>query len=436
MKAFTLLLSLAATLCASAAGVILPLTYVDDGSFYPGTERAIEVYVPDAYDGTAEACLYVGLDGQMCGATRVMDSLTAAGKMPVTIAVFVQPGVIRDQAGTVVRYNRSNEFDATSDKFVRFLAEKLLPAVQGMTTPDGRPIRLSPRGEDHMIFGLSSGGIAAFVAAWHRPDVFGRVFSGVGTFVAMRGGNDLQAFVRKSEPRPLRIFLQDGSNDAWNPLFGSWYEGNRLLASALEFAGYDVAFDWDDSGHSMRRACQIYTRVMEWMWRDEPVCAGKTKNDLLTTLLTDDDMGWQPVSPTLTPTAKPKQAVYPDGCLMAAADTEDNVLRQYLLPDTTCGQVFYWLHSYDNCRLDIGGMAFDGRGNLWVVTNAGIQICDQNGRVRAILTLPPGVQASDVREIRINDGAVQLLTPQRTFERRLNTIAPHAGTRPESQGQG
>ena len=68
------------------------------GSLYPGTERDVEVYVPDAYDGRQPACLYVGLDGILCNAPNVMDSLIAAGKMPVTIGVFVQPGVIKDNA--------------------------------------------------------------------------------------------------------------------------------------------------------------------------------------------------------------------------------------------------------------------------------------------------------------------------------------------------
>ena len=72
--------------------------------YYPGTEREIQVYVPDAYDGKQLACLYVGLDGILCNAPNVMDSLIAVGKMPVTIGVFIQPGVIKDKDGNVVRY--------------------------------------------------------------------------------------------------------------------------------------------------------------------------------------------------------------------------------------------------------------------------------------------------------------------------------------------
>ena len=268
---------------AANAGHVLIDGVLEQSEIYPGTVHTFQVYVPDQYNGKKEAALYVGLDGVLCHAPQVMDSLIAAGKMPCTIGVFLQPGVIRDDEGTVLRYNRCYEFDSTTGLFARFLETELLPAVEKMKTSRGKAIKLSRQPQDRMIFGLSSGGIAAFNAAWHRPDLFGKVFTGVGTFVAMRGGNDLQALVRKTEPQPLRIFIQDGSNDAWNPLFGHWYEGNQMLASALEFAGYDVQMDWSDGGHNVTRSTEIFPRVMEWMWRDWPAAptAGKTGNDFL-----------------------------------------------------------------------------------------------------------------------------------------------------------
>ncbi len=212
---------------------------LEGSTLYPGTVHTYKVVIPDTYKSGEEAALYIGLDGILCHAPAVIDSLISAGKMPMTISVFLQPGVVYDSAGDVARYNRSNEFDATDGRFAEFIEKELLPAVLATKTDDGRSIRLSPRAEDHMIFGLSSGGIAAFNAAWHRPDLFAKVYSGCGTFVPMRGGNDLQAIVRKHEPQALRIFLQDGFTDTWNPIFGSWYEANRRLASAVEYAGFD-----------------------------------------------------------------------------------------------------------------------------------------------------------------------------------------------------
>ncbi|MBQ2483814.1 MAG: hypothetical protein II519_00700, partial [Muribaculaceae bacterium] len=208
------IIALALLLCpcvVALAGHVVVRDTLRGSVCYPGTEHMVEVMVPDEYDGTSPACLYVGLDGNLCRAMEVIDSLIVTGDMPVTIGVMVQPGVIKDATGRVLRYNRSNEFDMPDGRFAQFLEAELLPWVERMSTPDGRRIMLSRRPADRMIAGLSSGGIAAFVAAWHRPDLFSRVYTGVGTFVAMRGGNDLQAIVRKHEPQPLRIYLQDGS---------------------------------------------------------------------------------------------------------------------------------------------------------------------------------------------------------------------------------
>ncbi len=407
------------------------------GGMYPGTERDVEVYVPDVYDGQRPACLYVGLDGILCNAPHVMDSLIAAGKMPVTIGVFVQPGVIKDSDGNVVRYNRSNEFDMPTDKFAAFLEWELLPRVEQLTTAKGYPVRLSHRGTDGMIFGLSSGGIAAFTAAWHRPYLFSRVFSGVGTFVAMRGGNDLQAIVRKSEPLPLRVFLQDGTNDVWNPLFGHWYEGNRMLATALDFAGYDARYDWSDCYHGVKRASEIFPEVMEWMWSgwpEAPKC-GKTQNNLLDTMLVAGSE-WKK-EPFSSAPGLP-QAIYPSGKLKAFVHDGTNCLWQSVVGEggEQYAQPFYWLHSYDNSQLTISAMDFDAAGDLWVVTNAGIQICDQNGRVRGIIMLPIGVEAATINKIVISDNEVELRSSDGVRYTRLFHISGHKWQSPKSQGQG
>jgi enterochelin esterase-like enzyme len=412
--------------------------------YYPGTEREIQVYVPDAYDGKQPACLYVGLDGILCNAPNVMDSLIAVGKMPVTIGVFVQPGVIKDKDGNVVRYNRSNEFDMTTRTFVSFIEKEVLPWVENLTTARGLPIKLSHRGTDGMIFGLSSGGIAAFTAAWHRPELFSRVFSGVGTFVAMRGGNDLQAIVRKSEPRPLRIFLQDGTNDVWNPLFGHWYEGNRMLASALDFAGYDARYDWSDCYHGVKRANEIFPEVMEWMWQgwpEAPKC-GKTQNNLLDTMLVYGGRGWKPWLWVVKENENDvPSAIYPDSTLIVKAHPGSNCLWQYTIDENgneQNGQPFYWLHSYDNSQLDVKAMTFDGAGNLWVVTkDVGIQICDQNGRVRGILKFPGTLDGSDMMRIEIHKDGIDLYDRRGYIHtRQLHVTPPTPGVTPKSQGQG
>ncbi len=424
----------------SWAGHVLIDGTLDKSAIYPGTVHTFQVYVPDQYDGKKPAALYVGLDGVLCNAPQVMDSLIALKKMPCTIGVFLQPGVIKAKDGTVLRYNRCYEFDNTTDAFARFLETELLPVVEQMTTKKGKPIHLSVQSQDRMIFGLSSGGIAAFNAAWHRPDLFGKVFTGVGTFVAMRGGNDLQALVRKTEPLPLRIFIQDGSNDVWNPLFGHWYEGNQMLASALQFAGYDVQMDWSDGGHNVKRSTEIFAQVMEWMWRDWPAphMVRETQNNFLKELLSDEDTGWEKKGDG-TESAPVKRIIYPDLTNIAIIPDQPsgNTVWQYLLQDgkPSHGEPFYWLHNDDNSRpLDIQTITFDSNGNLWAVTSMGIQVCDQNGRVRAILRLPRDIDT--VNEIEITQGWVWLFTATGDWRRRFNVAGPTLGLRPESQGQG
>ena len=446
MKQLAALVVSLGLLAPSASAYTLINGRLSQSEIYPGTTHDYIISLPEGYDGSP-ACLYIGLDGILCNAPETIDSLSASGEIPNIIGVYLQPGVITDADGEVLRYNRSNEFDATDARFSIFLETELRPAISSTLTPDGLKVNIKEGGEHAMIFGLSSGGIAAFTAAWHRPDLFGRVFSGCGTFVPMRGADGLQAIVRKHEPKPLRIFLQDGYNDTWNPLFGSWFAANTMLGTALEFAGYDCAFDWAEGGHSVRRASEIFPEVMKWIWRDYPSApsSGTTSNATLAPWL-EGGGEWQerPASHYEPRTG----ALYPDGRIMALPAEGSNYLLQSIIDadgNPYATQAFYWLHNYTNGLLRIGGMDFDGDGNLWVATDAGIQVCDQNGRVRAIFDLPRPVAtklASNPANIlspgrlEIADGEVRLHIPTGTYVRQLGVKGAVEGIRPPSQGQG
>ena len=214
----------------------------------------------------------------------------------MTIGVFLNPGVCYDEGGKVARYNRSNEFDRTDDRLARFIESEVLPEVEKMKTADGRAILISKDANDRAITGASSSGIAAFTVAWERPDMFSRVYSSVGTFVAMRGGNEYPAIVRKTEPQRLRIFLQDGVNDTWNHIFGDWWEYNQLMSSALNYAGYEFDYKWDRGGHSIYYGTRIYPDVMRWLWRGYParVQKGWSNNGMLQDILLESE-DWKEV---------------------------------------------------------------------------------------------------------------------------------------------
>lgn len=419
---------------------------ITDSAFYPATTHTFKVSVPEGYDPAEGACLYLGLDGILCSAPERIDSLIATGDIPPMIGVYLQSGIVYGPDGEVLRYNRSNEFDAPDGRFARFLETEILPAVKQLRTASGDSIALRHGPENAMIFGLSSGGIAAFNAAWQRPDLFGKVYSGCGTFMPMRGADGLQSLVRKSEPRPVKVFLQDGYSDTWNPLFGSWYEANRVLASALEFAGYDCGFDWAEGGHSVVRTSAIFPEVMKWLWADGQG-AQPTANSTLAPML--DGAGEWMQEPPADATEQPALAIYPDSTLVAYPADGSNYLWQSLRRadgELYAAQPFYWLHSPENRVLRIGGMAFDADGMLWVATDAGIQVCDQNGRVRGIISLPLPLRiaAIDSRStpmlegsaLEIADGQLTLRTPAATYRRQLNIRKAAPGVRPKSQGQG
>lgn len=365
---------------------------INNSDVFPGTIHEFMVSIPDSYDGDTPAALYVGLDGPLYNAPEVIDSLIAEGSVPVMIGVYLQPGVIMGSDSTVTRYNRSNEFDAIDGRLARFIETELLPAAESLSTPDGRRVKITDNPDLRMISGASSGGIGAFVAAWSRPDLFRRVYTTCGTFVAMRGGDLLPALIRKTEPKPLRIFMHDGSNDAWNPLFGHWYEQNRLMASALKFAGYDVDCRWDDGAHSITNGAALFPEAMRWLWRDvpSPIIPGNSGNSTLSAILIAGE-GW---NRTDTPVGRPAplSATTPDGKIFVEPEDDRSrwLMASTIAPDGTKAntQKAYLLHDTTFSNPGIAGIAFDTEGNLYAATAAGIQIADQNGRVRAIIPWP------------------------------------------------
>lgn len=239
---------------------------------FPGTIRRYWIYVPAQYDAAAPAAVMVFQDGHayvdpkgQFRATIVMDNLIHAGAMPVTIGVFVDPGhkkpQLPDKPGWNPRpENRSVEYDTLSDDYARFLLEEILPAV-------GRDYVLTENPELRGICGISSGGICAFTVAWERPDAFRKVLSHVGSFTNIRGGHVYPALIRKTERKPLRVFLQDGSGDLDNA-HGNWPLANQEMAAALRFAGYDYQFVYGTGGHNGIHGGAILPESLRWLWRD------------------------------------------------------------------------------------------------------------------------------------------------------------------------
>ena len=196
---------------------------------FPGTRRQGWVFVPAQYDSARPACVYVRQDGYNAAEKGMLETLIAAGDMPVTVGVFITSGDLPPaKPGTMGRRNRSFEYDAVDDAYVRFLVEELLPFVAKEFH-----LNLSDKGNDRCIAGGSSGGIAAFNAAWQRPDAFSRVYANSGSFVAFRGGHEFPTLVRKVEAKPIRTYLTTGTHDMVN-CAGDWYLLDQEMDQAPE----------------------------------------------------------------------------------------------------------------------------------------------------------------------------------------------------------
>jgi sugar lactone lactonase YvrE len=278
-------------------GEVLKFTF-ENSKIFPGTWREYWVYVPAQYTPDKPACVYVNQDGVQWNAPVVFDNLIHKKEMPVTIGVFIMHGKVRsaNAESALDRFNRSFEYDGLGDNYARFLLDELLPDVETKKSSDGRPIRLSKNGNDRAIGGSSSGAICAFTAAWERPDAFSRVFSAIGTYVGLRGGHNYSTLIRKYEPKPIRVFLQDGANDL-NIYGGDWWMANQAMERSLVFAGYEVQHIWGEGAHNGRHGAAIFPDAMRWLWKGwpEPVKSGASKNNTLDALLIPGE-GWKLVS--------------------------------------------------------------------------------------------------------------------------------------------
>ena len=261
---------------------------------YPGTTRDYWVYVPAQYPSDKPAALAVFQDGAGFvaedGAWRtpvVFDNLIQRREIPVTIALFIDPGVLPPGHA-----NRSFEYDSVTDRYSRFLLEEILPQVT-------KNYNISKDPNDHLIGGSSSGGICAFTVAWERPDQFRRVLSFVGSFVNLRGGEIYSSLVRKTEPKPIRVFLQDGEKDL-NIAAGNWFIGAHDMLSALEYGGYDVTNVWGVEAHNSKHGGAILPYALRWIWRGYPAPiarpAGGTGERQWSVLLTAPGTDWEVAS--------------------------------------------------------------------------------------------------------------------------------------------
>jgi enterochelin esterase-like enzyme/sugar lactone lactonase YvrE len=240
------------------------------GKVYPGVPHDYQVYISAKVDPAKPAPYMIFLDGNGFAGNGfripvVLDNLIAKGELPPMVAIFIQPGVLAPTRPDtqLARFSRDWEYDDVRPNFSRFLIEELIPEVR-------KTVKLSTNPDDHAISGSSTGAVGAFMAAWYRPDVFHRVVYFIGTFVDMRGANQVPFWIRKTEPKPIRVFLQDGSADI-DSYAGNWPLQNQNMDAALKFSGYDHKFEYyQGEAHSTRKASEAMPDILRWAWRGYP----------------------------------------------------------------------------------------------------------------------------------------------------------------------
>ena len=258
--------------------------FVIPSQAYPGTQHTYWIYVPAQYDAKTPTSLMVFNDGQafkdMEGSARapnVLDNLIYRREIPVMLGVFINPGRTPEQPEPTPQEwgdrttNRPAEYNTLDDKYARVIVDELLPAL-------AKDYNVSKNPDDRGIGGTSSGAIAAFTVAWERPAEFHKVFSIVGSFVNLRGGDAYADLVRSNEKKPIRIFMVDGRNDNRGQRRDGtydqrrdWFYQNVRLMKALQDKGYDLNYTWGIGKHGQKQGGAILPEILRWLWRDHAV---------------------------------------------------------------------------------------------------------------------------------------------------------------------
>jgi enterochelin esterase family protein len=246
-------------------GTVMKRT-LDDSKLYPGVTHDYWVYVPAQYSETDPACVMVFQDGSAyveregsVRAPNVFDNLIHKGEMPVTIGIFINPGKKESPYD-----QRELQYVTISDTYARFLLEEIIPEV-------GKDYNLVDDASGRAICGMSDGGLCSFTVGWERPEEFSKVISHIGSYTRLRGGDEYPLRIRltRGDPKPIRVFLQDGENDM-NSTLGSWTLSNVNMAAALSFARYDYQLEMGTGGHDLNHGGAIFPDTLRWIWRDYP----------------------------------------------------------------------------------------------------------------------------------------------------------------------
>ena len=242
---------------------------LDDSIHFPRTSRRVWIHTPYGHRDDEPAAVMFFNDGWWYldpgGDVRagvVLDNLAAARDLPPLIGVFVDPGLTQTADGPVK--NRNVEYDAFDSRYADLLIDEVLPLVAAHHA-------VSMDAGAHGICGGSSGGDAAFTAAWSRPGAFRRALCFNASFAQMPGGNPYPKLLRETPRKQLRVMLHAAHRDlGWNRRDDNWFAENLRTAAELAAAGYDMRLVVGDGGHSPNHGGVLLPDALRWLWREAP----------------------------------------------------------------------------------------------------------------------------------------------------------------------
>jgi hypothetical protein len=159
---------------------------------------------------------------------------------------------------------RPDSYDMCNGDFPNFLVEELIPYLA-----EKYHLAISPDPDMHMVCGCSGGGMSAFNVVRRRRDYFHRVFTNSIHISHLGHGVDLLGLIRKLEPQPIRFYSDYSSTEAHTD-YGSCDAAAMALEIALQFAGYDAAFDYHNGfGHgSHNRFFHAALKRQRFLWKN------------------------------------------------------------------------------------------------------------------------------------------------------------------------
>jgi enterochelin esterase family protein len=237
--------------------------------------RRLAVYIPKQYVPGTPAPFIVGADGPDRVLFTVLDNLIAQKRVPVMIAISIGNG-----SGDAQGSQRGLEYDTMSPRYAEFVETEVLPLVEKQYN-----VTLTKDPNARATMGNSSGGSAALIMAWYRPDLYRRVLTYSGTYVnqqwpwnpATPGGawEFHRTLIPNSPPKPIRLWMEVGDKDLLNPNvmrddMHDWVLANERMARVLADKGYQYQYVFAKNALHSDRSVKLQTlpNALEWLWKD------------------------------------------------------------------------------------------------------------------------------------------------------------------------